>query len=138
VQVLSALVQELTGEHFVDPWDGLLKRFLTSSASAEAVLQQNSYADSTFRPVTPEMQRRYPRDPRRLDELAAKLRDAGAGGAKGGAALQRQFEQRVQQQGQLAGQKGAWVAPSTGGSMPVVHLLASLRVTDSLWAKLCK
>jgi hypothetical protein len=141
LQVLSALVQDLNGEHFVDPWDGLLKRFITSHAAVEAVWSQSNYADHTLKPVTPQMQQRYPRDPRRLEELAAKLRDAGAGGAMGGVALNRQWamqQEHLRQAGQPAEGSGDWVAPSTGGSMPVVHLHASLRVTDSLWAKLLK
>jgi hypothetical protein len=141
LQVLSALVLDLSGEHFVDPWDGLLKRFITSAATVEAVCSQSSYADCTLKPATPDMQQRYPRDPRRLGELAAKLRDAGAGGVKGAAALRRRWEQqqeRLRQEGQAAEGEGGWVAPSTNGSMPVVGLLASLRATDSLWAKLFK
>jgi hypothetical protein len=141
LQVLSALVQDLSGEHFVDPWDGLLKRFITSQAAVDAVWSQSNYADHAMKPVTPQMQQRYPRDPRRLEELAAKLRDAGASGGKGGVALQRQWmlqQQRLRQEGQPAEGERDWVAPSTGGSMPVVHLHASLRVTDSLWAKLLK
>lgn len=132
---------DLSGEHFVDPWDGLLKRFITSHAAVEAVSSQSNYADPTFKPITPAMQQRYPRDPRRLEELAAKLRDAGAGGVKGSTALRRRWEQQQQhlrQEGQPAEGEGDWVAPSTNGSMPVVHLFASLRVTDSLWAKLFK
>lgn len=141
LQVLSALVLDLSGEHFVDPWDGVLKRFITSAAAVEAVCTQSSYADCTLKPATSDMQQRYPRDPRRLEELAAKLRDAGAGGVKGAAALRRRWEQqqeRLRQEGQAAEGEGDWVAPSTNGSMPVVHLLASLRATDSLWAKLFK
>jgi len=143
MQVLSALVRDLSGEHFVDPWDGLLRRFLTCHAAVEAVWRQSSYSDHAFKPATPDMQQRYPRDPRRLDELAAKLRDAGAGGAKGNAVLEQQWgqlQQQLQTQGQAVRGDGDsdWVRPSTGGSMPVVHLHASLRVADSLWAKLFK
>lgn len=143
MQVLSALVRDLSGENFVDPWDGLLKRFLTCHAAVEAVWRQSSYADHAFKPATPDMQQRYPRDPRRLDELAAKLRDAGAGGGKGNAVLEQQWgqlQEQLQGQGQAPRADGDsdWVRPSTGGSMPVVHLHASLRVADSLWAKLFK
>lgn len=138
---MSDLVRDLSGENFMDPWDGLLKRFITSHAAVEAVWSQSSYADTVFRPVTPQMQQRYPRDPRRLQELGAKLRDAGAGGVEGNAALRQQWavqQQRLRAEGQQAEGEDDWVVPSTGGSMPVVHLHASLRVTDSLWAKLFK
>lgn len=139
--MLSALVQELSGEHFVDPWDGLLKRFVTSHAAAKSVWAQSRYVDASFKPATPQMQQRYPRDPRRLEELAAKLRDAGAGGVKGSNVLKNAFgamQQRLSSSGQQQDGEGTWVAPSPGGSMPVVHILASLRVTDSLWARLFK
>jgi hypothetical protein len=140
--VLSALVQELSGEHFVDPWDGLLKRFVTSHAAVESLWSQSSYLATTFKPATPQMQQRYPRDPRRLEELAAKLRDAGAGGVEGNAVFRSDFYSQQQRRSsggqQLADGEAEWVAPSPGGSMPVVHIPASLRVTDSLWARLLK
>jgi hypothetical protein len=138
--VLLELVKEFRGEGFVDPWDGLLKRFVTSHAAAASKASQTSYDDRSFKPVTPEMQRRYPRDPRRLEELAAKLRDAGAGGVKGSEELEKDCmrQKRLSTGGQQDGGKREWVAPSPGGSMPVVHILASLRVTDSLWVKLFK
>lgn len=80
----------------------------------------------------------------RLKDLAAKLRDAGAGGTKAHAVLRRAWQEQQRQQhaheeaGQQPGGPVEWVKPSTGGSMPVVHLHASLQMTDSLWAKLCK
>lgn len=130
----------------MDPWDGLLRRFNTSYAQVTSIWAQSNYADHAFKPVTPAMQQRYPRDPRRLEELAAKLRDAGAGGARGSAVLggkwQRLQAEQQGAEGSAGGGGGAgqqqWVAPSTGGSMPVVHLHASLLVTDSLWAQLFK
>jgi hypothetical protein len=186
-QVLYSLVDNLKGEAFADPWDGLLRRFQSCHAQQEALWWRDAYKEGLFVPATPEAQQRYPRDPRRLKDVAAKLRDAGAGvcaaavccvlddscmplerlmpephhkqqscplltdptrdtgGAKAHPVLRQAWQQ--QQRQAAAGDEGdggaaaglvEWVQPSTSGSMPVCHLHASLRMTDSLWARLLK
>lgn len=114
-----------------DPWNALLQAFVTEHVAQAESWKANCYREDLFSPV-PSSNQRYPRDQRRLESMAVLLRDAGAGGQG-----YEQIYRATQLQQRQAGQ-GDYQPPSTGGSMPVVHLHASQRLTNSLWAKVFK
>lgn len=123
LQTLAGLQRRVESDmsNGADPWDRLLQFFDKQAAECGKSLQQSRFSDSSFRPVTFDMLQRYPRDFRRLGKLAGMLKAAMLPGPA------------------AAGVPSDVSGPgSSGGSAPVGHLLASLRVTDKLWAHLFK
>jgi hypothetical protein len=132
LQVIQKVKGLLNLQEHRDPWHALLHLFTSQHALVEGELRattqnQPAFSEASFNPFRVlDGQLRYPRDKRRSDALAVMLNDAGAGGAA--------YEEHITSQREDRDKEVA----STGGSMPVSHLLASQFVTNTLWAKVFK
>lgn len=123
-QVLADLRKKLDKEvgRGQDSWDRLLSYF-TNQAREASVLYTSDMTDQDVRAAMVRSLQRYPRTALRLDKMAVALKRVICTAPPPADAV-----------------PGAPVMGygCVGGSAPVGHLLASLRVTDALWAKLFK